>query len=617
MGDEFGAQVEPFRRELLAHCYRMTGALSDAEDALQNALVRAWRSFDSFEGRASLRTWLYKITTNACLDLLASRKARTMPELAGRAAPADVEATGGADVDPAWLEPLPPPDSQYANREAVRLAFIVALQVLPPKQRAALILRDVVGLSAEETAATLDTSVAAINSALQRARAVLDEHPRAKRSPITGKLGDLLGNYLRLWEAGDARGLVALLREDAILSMPPLPMWAQGPDAIAHLLETLVFPRGPSRAIPCVINSAPAFAMYQNGALAAISVLDIEGDRIVAIQSFLGVDAATYGLPTTLPPDAPHDLIPGALLGGRYRLEYVLGSGGMGQVWLAHDTQLERNVALKVLRSEAAGHADMRARLLREARAMARIRDPHVLAIHDVTQLAGHDVLVMELIDGEDMARWSRRGQDDAALRAAIVAAGRGLAAVHRAGLVHRDFKPANVLVAADGRIVLGDFGLSRVTTGSPGPSARGSQPMVASFDPEQTAVEAPRARRETRDGLGVASRPPATGDDLTLTRPGTVMGTPAYMAPEVLRGEEADARTDQFAFCVSAWQLLAGGLPFSLADLESLARGTDAAPALGDRLDERTRAALLRGLARDRDARHASIDDLLLALGD
>ncbi len=615
MGDAFAAQVQPFRRELLAHCYRMTGAVSDAEDALQNALVRAWRSFDSFEGRASLRTWLYKITTNACLDLIASRKARTMPELVGRGAPADVEATGADAVDPAWLEPLPPPDSQYANREAVRLAFIVALQVLPPRQRAALILRDVVGLSAEETAATLDTSVAAINSALQRARAVLDEHPRAKRTPITGKVGELLGNYLRLWEAGDARGLVALLREDAILSMPPLPMWAQGPDAIAQLLETLVFPRGPSRAVPCVINSAPAFAMYQNGQLAAISVLDIEGDRIVAIQSFLGVDAATYGLPTTLPDDAPRELLPGTLLGGRYHLEHVLGTGGMGNVWLAHDTQLERNVALKVLRADVADQADMRERLLREARAMARVRDPHVLAIHDVTQLAGHDVLVMELIDGEDMARWARRGQDPGALFDAVLAAGRGLAAVHRAGLVHRDFKPANVLIATDGRIVVGDFGLSRATTRAPGPIARGSQPVLPSFDPDQTAVEAPRARRDQVEGSTLEPRSFAEASDRALTRPGTVMGTPAYMAPEVLRGEEADARADQFAFCVTAWQLLAGGLPFSPTDLEALARGEDVEPALAERLDDRRREALVRGFARDRDERHASIDDVLDAL--
>jgi RNA polymerase sigma-70 factor (ECF subfamily) len=286
---ELDEAVAKYRAELLAHCYRMTGALSDAEDALQDALVRAWKAFESFEGRSALRTWLYKIATNACLDLLASRKARTLPEY--------VE----DEADPAWLEPFPAPDDALANREAVRLAFIVALQVLPPKQRATLILRDVVGMSAEETAATLDTSVAAVNSAMQRARTVLDEHPRTKK-PITGALRELLAKYLALWEAGDADGLVALLRDDAIFTMPPLALVFRGRDAIRGLLTDMVFSRGPYRLVPCEMNGQPAFASYQNGTFAAVTVLDVDGDQIVALCSFLEIkDPTKLGLSAQLP----------------------------------------------------------------------------------------------------------------------------------------------------------------------------------------------------------------------------------------------------------------------------------------------------------------------------
>src|SRR4051812_23927652 len=205
MPEAFDELVAPFRRELLAHCYRMTGAKSDAEDALQETLVRAWRAVEKFEGRASLRTWLYKIATNACLDFIANRKARTMPELAGPAGTAEIEG------EPLWLEPLPEPDAAFANREAVRLPFIIPPPGLPPRQRATLILRDVVSLSAEETAAALDSSVASVNSALQRARATLQEHPRAKAEPIGGAIGELLGRYLKAWESGDAAGLIAIL----------------------------------------------------------------------------------------------------------------------------------------------------------------------------------------------------------------------------------------------------------------------------------------------------------------------------------------------------------------------------------------------------------------------
>ena len=289
MIDSFETQVAPFRTELLAHCYRMTGALSDAEDALQEAFVRAWRALESFKGNSTLRTWLYRITTNTCLDLLADRRARTMPERHGP--PGQTETTD----DPPWLEPFPDallgdrPDDALATREAVRLAFIVSLQVLPPRQRATLILREVVGMSAEETAMTLDTSVAAINSALQRAREALESQPRAKPGPVGKAVAELLGRYLAAWEAGDASQLIALLRSDAIFSMPPLPLWVQGPQPIADLITQLIFSRGALKMVPCRANGSPAFAVYQNDELAAVSVLDLDGDSIAAIHSFLAM----------------------------------------------------------------------------------------------------------------------------------------------------------------------------------------------------------------------------------------------------------------------------------------------------------------------------------------
>lgn len=290
MPERFEDLAAPFRNELLAHCYRMTGARSDAEDALQEALVRAWRAFDRFEGRSTLRTWLYKIATNACLDVLASRRARTMPELV------DPSADPSSESEPLWLEPFPEPEEAFANREAIRLAFVVALQVLPPRQRATLILRDVVGMSAEETAAALETSVAAVNSTLQRARAALDEQPRAPREPITEALGELLGRYVEVWESGDAAGLVALLTSDAVMSMPPMPLWFRGAQAIADFVATVVFPQGKLTLVACRANGAPAFGSYRDGSFIGLSVLDIEGGRVCAIHTFLGIDPVPFGL---------------------------------------------------------------------------------------------------------------------------------------------------------------------------------------------------------------------------------------------------------------------------------------------------------------------------------
>jgi len=292
MADEFEQQVAPFRRELLAHCYRMTGSLSDAEDALQDALVRAWRGLAEFEARSSLRTWLYRIATNACIDLIADRRGRTLPDRV-----ADDEA------EPRWLEPFPDalidddgPAAIYARREATRLAFVAALQRLPPRQRAMLILRDVVGLSAEEAAAALAVSVASGTSLLQRAREALEQPARRRAPPEPAALAELLARFVRAWERGDARELIALLRHDALTTMPPVRLWFRGADAIVEYMAAHVFPDGPVHFVPVALNDAPGFAIYRRGAFAALTVLDVEGDAIAAFHSFMAVDPARYQL---------------------------------------------------------------------------------------------------------------------------------------------------------------------------------------------------------------------------------------------------------------------------------------------------------------------------------
>lgn len=315
---EFEHQVAPFRKELLAHCYRMTGSLSDAEDAMQDSFVRAWRGLASFEGRASLRTWLYRVTTNACLDLVADRRGRSLPELVHpRGAPDDPVP---ADLEPVWLEPFPDvlleddpearPDAVYERREATRLAFIAALQRLPARQRAILILRDVVALSAEEAAAALEISVATANSLLQRARATLEEQPRRRPAPTDpGLLRELLAGFVGAWERGNPAELIALLTRDAITSMPPATLWLQGHDDISAFMVSNVWPRGRFRLVPCAVNDAPAFAVYLASGgdamvLMAVTVLEIDGGAVSAFHSFMmgspRFDPARYGLAATL-----------------------------------------------------------------------------------------------------------------------------------------------------------------------------------------------------------------------------------------------------------------------------------------------------------------------------
>jgi RNA polymerase sigma-70 factor, ECF subfamily len=310
-------QLETHRAALTGHCYRMLGSAFDAEDAVQDTMVRAWRSLDRFDGRASLRTWLYRIATNVCLDALGDR--------ARRARPMDERAVGSVD-DPLdarprthWLEPIPdaralPADADpfelTALRQSTRLAFVAALQHLPPRQRAALLLTEVLGWSAAEVAECLDTTETAVNSALQRARATLGsrEVVSSSEAPLSGEQSKLLERYVDAFQRYDVDGLVALLREDATLSMPPYTLWLRGPDAIrAWLLGRGIGCRG-SRLVPTAACGSPAFGHYRPGDVNgtwtpwALIVLELEGERIAAWNSFLDVEQLfpLFGLPPSL-----------------------------------------------------------------------------------------------------------------------------------------------------------------------------------------------------------------------------------------------------------------------------------------------------------------------------
>lgn len=309
-GDEraFARLVAPYRNELRAHCYRMSGSLHDAEDLLQESLIRAWTGLGGFEGRASIRTWLYKVTTNACLDALRGPGSRTLPTEFG---PAGDPSTpmGPPRIDLAWLEPFPDafladapssPEARYGQRESVALAFLVALQLLPPTQRAVLILRDVLGWSAHECAALLDSTVAAVNSALQRARESVESRAHAARTnPSSVEDADtraLLARYVEAWERADITKLVALLHGDATLAMPPFSEWLHGPGSIGAAIDAMVFrTQGPGgiKMVETRANGAPAFASYfregPDGPFVprALHVLAVREGRIAAITAFM------------------------------------------------------------------------------------------------------------------------------------------------------------------------------------------------------------------------------------------------------------------------------------------------------------------------------------------
>jgi RNA polymerase sigma-70 factor (ECF subfamily) len=315
-GDAYRLLVEPHRRELHAHCYRMLASVHDAEDALQDTLLRAWRGLPRFEGRSSLRTWLYTIATNACLRAAAKRPKRLLAEDAG--APAYVGETPGRPLtEEVWIEPYPSdqldPDATYEQRESLELAFTAALQLLPAQQRAVLLLRQVLGFSAQETAATLETTVAGVNSALQRARKAVDERmPEQSQQAALHTLGDakvqeLVGRYIDALESGDVETVVDLLVEDATWAMPPLQTWYSGLEAVRRFLVDWPL-RSEWRHAPTTANGQPAVLCYMWDAerdafvLHAIDVLSFRGDRIAAVDAFLdpGVHPA-FGAPLELP----------------------------------------------------------------------------------------------------------------------------------------------------------------------------------------------------------------------------------------------------------------------------------------------------------------------------
>jgi RNA polymerase sigma-70 factor (ECF subfamily) len=310
--------LEGHRRELTAYCYRMLGSGFDAEDAVQETLVRAWRAGESFEGRSSVRSWLYRIATNVCLDALRGRQRRARPMELGPSRPPVESSLDAILPEGAWVSPiaddrvLPPeadPAELAAARDSIRLAFVAALQRLPARQRAVLILCEVLRWQAAEVAELLDTSVPAVNSALQRARATLGSVD-AEVSPVAVEADqrELLARYVDAFERYDIDALVRLLRDDAVQSMPPYAMWLQGAADIGHWMLGLGIGCRGSRLIPTSANSSPAFGQYRpdpagGHAPWALQVIEISGDQVSAIHSFLDAEELfpTFGLPAHLP----------------------------------------------------------------------------------------------------------------------------------------------------------------------------------------------------------------------------------------------------------------------------------------------------------------------------
>ena len=318
---ELEGQLEQYRAELTAHCYRMLASPFEAEDAVQETFIRAWRNLDKFEGRSALRSWLYKIATNVCLDMLGGRERRARPIDLGPAQE-PIEANLNERSEATWIQPIPDPAVVAESNETTRLALVAALQHLPPKQRAVLILCEVLRWKASEVAELLDTSVASVNSALQRARATLDEQELsvtdASRS-VDEADEELLSRYVAAFEAYDIDALVPLIKEDAIQSMPPFDMWLEGRER--HLRRGGSGPgigcKG-SRVIPTVAaNGSPAFGQYKPSDTGsgydpwALQVLEIEDGKIVEFTFFLDTETLfpLFGLPPRLdvlePPSGP------------------------------------------------------------------------------------------------------------------------------------------------------------------------------------------------------------------------------------------------------------------------------------------------------------------------
>jgi RNA polymerase sigma-70 factor (ECF subfamily) len=321
-GDDvaFEQLVEPYRRELHVHAYRMLGSVADAEDALQETLLAAWQGLGSFEGRASVRTWLYRIATTRSLNLLRSAGRRPSTNVA----PLEVEPPEPTRLgEIVWLEPYPDvllgdiaatdltPESKYESREAISLAFVTALQLLPPQQRAVVILRDVLDFSAREVAGMLETTEQAVTSALKRARATLHEQLPSGRpappAPDSRVEADLMERLVQAFEAADVDGIVALLTEDVWLRMPPLPFEYQGRELTGRFLATVAFRDGRRyRLVPTRANGQPAFGVYLRERLTGLSrvfgllVITVEDNRVSAITRFDNAVIARFGLPRTL-----------------------------------------------------------------------------------------------------------------------------------------------------------------------------------------------------------------------------------------------------------------------------------------------------------------------------
>jgi len=337
----FSGLVERYRRELQVHCYRMLGSFEDSEDLVQETFLRAWRSRTNFEGRSSFRAWLYRIATNACLDALHSKPRRVLPSQLGPAANPPLPVLPAADLP--WLQPYPDrlldgiapsddePEVVVVARETIEIAFLAAIQLLPPRQRAALILRDVLGWSAKETASLLETSVAAANSALQRARATLKEHLPARRlewaasSDPSQDERAVLRRFMDALERADAAAVTELLREDARATMPPTPTWHDGREAIATAVAQSLAPGSPDhigrwRLVPTRANMQPAAAAYlrrpgdSEYRAFSLDVLRVAEGKVAEITAFHqpGIDTGefridfgwdlfgAFGLPLTL-----------------------------------------------------------------------------------------------------------------------------------------------------------------------------------------------------------------------------------------------------------------------------------------------------------------------------
>ena len=307
---DFSVATEPYRRELLAHCYRMTGSLHDAEDLVQETFLRAWKAYDRFEGKSSVRTWLHRIATNTCLTALEGRQRRPLPT--GLGAPSS-DPTGElierAEVP--WLEPLPDPSVIVGSRESVRLAFVAALQHLSPRQRAVLLLREVLQWKAAEVADAIGASTAAVNSLLQRARSQLEAAGPSSddrlTDPNSADAQDRLTRYIAAFEAYDIDRLAKLFTSEAIWEMPPFDGWYQGPQAIAALIHQQCPAEAPGdmRLIPLTANGQPAAAMYmRDGAQHLpfqLHVLDMRADGVSHVVAFLDTTLfAKFGLPEHL-----------------------------------------------------------------------------------------------------------------------------------------------------------------------------------------------------------------------------------------------------------------------------------------------------------------------------